>query len=131
MRFKRHLEIEQGLKQIDILGLINVIFLLLLFFMLASSFQTQAGINVRLPRAVTSEAVSPLNSQVVISPEGKVFLNGRMIEENQLRETLNARPGSRVLIKADRKAPLGKVIEVSDLCRDSGASQISIATQEQ
>ncbi|MBI5415209.1 MAG: biopolymer transporter ExbD, partial [Candidatus Omnitrophica bacterium] len=49
MKFKRHTKLEHGLKQIDIAPLIDLMFLLLIFFMLTSSFTLQSGINVKLP----------------------------------------------------------------------------------
>ena len=57
MHFKRHMEVEHGLRQIDIAPLIDMVFQLLIFFMLTSSFVVQPGIKVNLPKAVTSEVV--------------------------------------------------------------------------
>ena len=59
MHFKGKMELEQGLKQIYIAPLINIVFLLLLFFMLFSGFITQPSMQINLPKAVTSQAVKP------------------------------------------------------------------------
>jgi biopolymer transport protein ExbD len=133
MRFKRHIELEHGLKQIDIAPLINVVFLLLIFFMLASSFIVQPGIKVSLPRAVTSEAVKDGNLEVVISGENLIYFNGRTVAIQDLKK-LFAQAGQRnqpVLIKADKRSSLGRVVEIWDLARSLGLSQVNIATEQE
>lgn len=133
MRFKRHMELEHGLKQIDIAPLIDMIFQLLIFFMLTSSFVMQPGIKVNLPRAVTSEVVKYENIEVVVSAENVAYLNGKVVTTLELKN-LFKQVGKRkqaILIKADRHASLGRVVEIWDMCRDLGITQINIATNQE
>jgi len=130
MHFKGRMALEHGLKSIDIAPLINVIFLLLIFLMLAPVFVSQPGIGINLPRAVTSEAVKYDNTQIVVSAENLIYLNGSIVTLNELKNSIGqmAKRNLAVLIKADRRANLGKIVEIWDLCRDMGIRQLSIAT---
>ena len=133
MHFRRRLELEHGLKQITAAPLIDMIFLLLIFFMLTSGFLIQPGIKINLPRAVTSEAVRFENIELVISGENAVYLNGEAVTREELKNILSqaAKRKQPVLIKADRRAFLGRAVEIWDMCRDLGISQINIATDQE
>ncbi|MFH1269647.1 MAG: biopolymer transporter ExbD [Candidatus Omnitrophota bacterium] len=133
MKFKRHIELEHGLKQIDIAPLIDMVFQLLIFFMLTSSFIMQPGIKVNLPKAVTSEVVKYENVEVVISSENVIYTNGKVITVQELKVLLKqtAKAKGSILIKADKRASLGRIVEVWDMCRDLGVTQINIATNQE
>ena len=133
MRFKRYMELEHGLRQIDIAPLIDVVFQLLIFFMLTSSFIIQAGIKINLPRAVTSEAVKLENIEIIISGENVTYLNGKVVTREELKTLLvqGTKNKLTVLIKADKRASLGRVVEIWDMCRDLGITQINIATDQE
>jgi biopolymer transport protein ExbD len=133
MRFKRHMKMEHGLKQIDIAPLIDVVFQLLIFFMLTSSFVIQPGITVNLPKAVTSEIVKFDNLEFVVSAENITYFAGKVVTMKELKEMLTqaARNKKSVLIKSDRRASMGRVVEIWDLARDTGVGQVSIATNQE
>jgi biopolymer transport protein ExbD len=126
------MELEHGLKQIDIAPLIDMVFQLLIFFMLTSSFVMQPGIKVNLPRAVTSEAVQYENIEVVVSGENITYFNGRVVTTSELKNLLKqvSKRKQAILIKADRHASLGRIVEIWDMCRDLGITQINIATNQ-
>ncbi|MBN1872396.1 MAG: biopolymer transporter ExbD [Candidatus Omnitrophica bacterium] len=131
MKFKRRTELKKG--QLDIAPLIDVVFLLLIFFMLTSSFIFQPGIKVNLPKAVTSEAVHEKSLVILITDKDMIFLNERAITTNELNSRLRiaAKEKKPLLIKADRHASMGKIVEIWDMCRDTGISQINIATSQE
>ena len=132
MKFKRHLKLEKNLHTIDIAPLIDVIFLLIIFFMLTSSFIFQPGIKVRLPRAITSEMLSEENAIITVTAENLIYYNKNLVTVKELSSTLKKVASARlpVLIKADRKASLGRIVEVWDICRQEGVSQVNIATTQ-
>lgn len=132
MRFKRHSKLEHGLTQIDLAPLVDIVFQLLIFFMLTSSFVFQSGIQVKLPRAVTSEIIKDENMVITITSEDVTYLNGAVVSIKELRKELGKatskdRP---ILIKSDRRASLGRIIDIWDLCRDLGIEKINIATNQ-
>jgi len=105
----------------------------LIFFMLTSSFIMQPGIKVNLPKAVTSEIVKYENIEIIVSGENVTYFNGKVTTTQELNKLLKqvAKRSQPVLIKADRRASLGRVVEIWDMCRDLGITQINIATNQE
>lgn len=128
MRFKRHIELEKG--QLDIAPLIDIIFLLLIFFMLTSTFISQQGIRVNLPNAATGSSLSTEILAIFITDNDRLLINGKSLTFKELNTKIRmaAREKTHILIKADKKASLGKVVEIWDLCREAGIANINIAT---
>ena len=130
MKFKRRIKIEKGL--IELTPLVNVFFLLFIFFAFTSSFIFQPGIKVDLPKAVTSEVVQQESAVIIITKDDKIYLNDREISRDELLSNLRlmAKDNVPLLIKADSHATLGKVVEIWDMCRKEGVSQANIATNK-
>ncbi len=130
MRFKRRLKIEQGLNTIDIAPIIDVVLLLLIFFILTSSFAAQAGINVKFPRTVTSDIIKEENLLLIISSENVLYLDNTIVTFEELRKELShyANSNRSLLIKADRRSSVGRIVEIWNLCRRLGIEKINIAT---
>jgi biopolymer transport protein ExbD len=128
MKFKRREKIEKGL--IELTPLINVFFLLFIFFAFTSSFIFQPGIKVNLPKAVTSEVVQQDSAVLTLTKDDKIYLNDREISQDELSSNLRlmAKNDTPLLIKADSHASLGRVVEIWDMCRKEGVSQANIAT---
>jgi biopolymer transport protein ExbD len=129
MIFKRHIELEKG--QLDIAPLIDVVFLLLIFFMLTSSFISPQGIRVNLPSAVSSKFLPQEDFVISITEKGIVMIDGKKTSLKKLTAKVKvaAETDSRISIKADKETPLGKVVEIWDLCRDAGITNLNIATE--
>ncbi len=119
---------ERGL--IELTPLINVFFLLFVFFAFTSSFIFQPGIKVNLPKAITSEAVQQDSAVIIVTKDGGIYMNDREISQDELLSSLRlmAKDNMPLLIKADSHAPLGRVVEIWDMCRREGVSQTNIAT---
>ena len=128
MKFKRQTRMEDHFA--DLTPLINVFFLLFIFFIFTSSFLFQPGIRVNLPRAVTSELVPQENVVMIITKEDKVYLNDREISGTELASSLRrmSKDKTPLLIKADNSASLGKIVQIWDMCRDEGVALVNIAT---
>lgn len=130
MKFKRRLKIEKEL--VDLTPMVNVFFLLFIFFLFTSSFIFQPGIKVRLPKAVTSEVMRLDNVTIIVTKDDKIYLEDRQITIEELAGRLKilAKEKMGLLIKADSRAPLGRIVEIWDACRREGVSQINIATNQ-
>ena len=129
MHFKRRIQYEQGLKQLDIAPLINIIFLLLIFILLIVGFVGLPGIRVSLPGMFTSSAVKNQNLELFMDKEGVVFYKAKPLSNVELRNLLAQLPANRigVLIKADKGASLTSVMQVWQVCREQGIQQVNIA----
>ena len=133
MKFKRHLKKEAALEQINIAPLIDIILQLLIFFMLTSSFTFPSGIHVKLPKAVTSDIIQEENFIITITSENVIYLNNKVMTAKELKEALKipAQEKRPILIKADRRASLGRIVDVWDLCRGAGVERINIAANRE
>jgi len=135
MRFRKHLELEKGQKEINITPLVDMVFLLLIFFMLTSSFIILPGIKINLPKAVTSEVIKEKNIIITVSNENIIYLNEKPITTSELssflEEIVKSKQEKPLLIKADKDTQLGTVVKVWDICRKVGISQINIATLQE
>lgn len=129
-RLKRRTEIKKG--AIDMAPLIDVVFQLLIFFMLTSNFVLQPGIRVSLPKAISSEVIRSENLVVTLSGQDLLFLNDQPTTVQQLVPQIRqaAQDNKTVLLRADTSASLGRVVEIWDLCREYGIPQINIATNQ-
>jgi biopolymer transport protein ExbD len=132
VKFKRNTKIEQSFDQINIAPLIDVIFQLLIFFMLSSSFTFQSGIAVKLPKAITSDVIKEENLIITITSEDVIYLNSKLITMKELEEELDKSDNKRrtILIKSDRRSSVGRIVDVWDLCRNLGIQKVNIATDQ-
>lgn len=130
MKFKRRLKMEKGM--IDLTPMVNIFFLLFVFFLFTSSFIFQPGIKVSLPKAVTSEVIQLDNVTITVTKDDKIYLEDKQITIADLVSRLKilAKEKMGLLIKADNRAPLGRIVEIWDACRTEGVSQINIATNQ-
>ena len=130
MKFKRRNKLEKGM--LDLTPMINIFFLLFIFFLFTSSFIFQPGIKVSLPKAVTSEVVEQDNVVLTITRDDKIYLEDREITQSELDSRLKMLNKDKMglLIKADSRAPLGRIVQVWDACRREGVSQVNIATNQ-
>jgi len=128
MKFKRRLKIEKGM--VDLTPLVNVFFLLFIFFLFTSSFIFQPGIKVSLPKALTSEVIQQEGVVITVTADDKIYLNEREISRKELVTNLKllAKEKTPLLLKADSRASLGRIVEVWDTCRNEGVVQVNIAT---
>ena len=132
-RLKRRTSLGRGhLDTAMKIPLIDVMLNLLIFFMLTSNFVIQPGIKVKLPKAVTSEALSSRNLTITLTGQDLLFLNDKPGNIDDLTREIHtaAQENKTVLLKADSSSSLGRVVEIWDLCRDAGVSQINIATNQ-
>ena len=118
---------------INVTSLIDVMFLLLIFFMVSSTFKNQPAINLVLPRSATAEETVVTPTVLYLTSDGRVFLNDRLMSETDLggmlRQLQGATGEDRVVIRADENAPHGAVVELIDLVKQSGYTRVSISAR--
>ncbi|MBW2037997.1 MAG: biopolymer transporter ExbD [Deltaproteobacteria bacterium] len=120
--------------RIEITPLVDVVFLLLIFFMLASTFIVTPGIKVNLPKAEAEKVTREKKEvRVVITKDNRVFLERRLVTLQELEQRLKGvaqkNPQTLIIIQADAKALHGKVVEVMGAAKTSGLNRLAIATQ--
>jgi biopolymer transport protein ExbD len=120
--------------RIEIVPMIDTIFFLLVFFMIATlSMTKQQGLPVNLPRAATAEREIRENVTLTITREGRLYYNKQEIALERLGSALKGDLGENprllVIINADTDVTHGKVVEVMDQVKAAGASRMAIATK--
>ncbi|MBF0478172.1 MAG: biopolymer transporter ExbD [Candidatus Omnitrophica bacterium] len=132
MKFKQNLNCEYGLGWITVVPLINVALLLAVFVFLLPLFTSAARINVKLAKAVTSRIVKEDSMVVMITGENVIYFNNKIFTIKELGRELKEKnlQNRSFLIKSDRRASVGRVIDIWDLCRDLGIEKVNIATTQ-
>ncbi|HHX39123.1 MAG TPA: biopolymer transporter ExbD [Armatimonadetes bacterium] len=132
MRLTRH---EQKKARIEIIPMIDTIFFLLVFFMLASLAMTRmTGVKVNLPKATTAERTTAAKFVVTLTATGRYYVEKqpaadlealRAMVERRVREN----PGAVAVINADKSVRHGEVIALMDLVKSAGVERMTVATE--
>jgi biopolymer transport protein ExbD len=114
--------------------LIDIVFLLLVFFMLTSHFVREDAIDIDLPVADSGEAIEEDEQlEVVLDAQGRILIHDHFVEpeslEATLREALSAKNEKVVRVRGDRAAALGRAVIVLDASRKAGAQAVDIVTE--
>ncbi len=124
----RHRQIELG-----ITPLIDIVFLLLIFFMLTSHFLLDEGIKIDLPPARTSEVESARDLVIFLESDGRIVFQDQVVRIEDIESLLSAElqqdPDQTVMIRADRAVILEKAVGIMDAVKASGASRMMLATE--
>jgi biopolymer transport protein ExbD len=129
MRFRKPREEEIRL---SIAPLIDIVFLLLIFFMVTSHFDVASGVRIRLPKVAKRILNQEKNKiTLVIDKSGQTYLEGKSVDMKTLQkrlETLVHEKGIvQVILQADKDVRHGKVVQIMDLAKTAGAHSIIIA----
>lgn len=131
-----HFEGRRKASQVpNLTPLIDVVFLLLIFFMLTSHFMREEAIPLALPTAESGAPLTDDTLQIVLDAQGHILLGGDIIGpdalEGRLCQELQGRSIKKIRIRGDRGASLGITVNVLDAARKAGAEGVDIVTQEQ
>ncbi len=132
MQFEKRKKVYTHL---NIAPLIDVVFLLLIFFMLSSHFIiSQPGIKVILPYSSTARLHPEENIIISIAKDNTLYLNGKLVTLENLLGQLSARiketKKKTVIIKADEKIDLGLAVKVMDIAKQANAESLVISTRK-
>ena len=134
---KQHFQnlVDEEEAAIDMTPMLDVVFIMLIFFIVTASFVKEAGIDVNRPEAATAVKKDRANILIAISDKGEIWINKRRIDERAVQaniERLHAEnPQGSVVIQADKESKTDTLIQVMDASRQAGVFNVSIAAQEQ
>ncbi|MBN2145166.1 MAG: biopolymer transporter ExbD [Candidatus Aureabacteria bacterium] len=129
-RIKRKFHIQAGL---DLTPMIDMVFLLNIFFLLSSSFMIQPGIKVNLPQASVIENQKEKSVEISLTQEGLLFYDTNRITLDELklkfRSLSKVDPQTMIVIKADGNIRHSKVVEIMSIAKNNNLSRFAIATR--
>lgn len=115
--------------------LLDMVFILLIFFVITTNFNRQTGVDVNKPKAQSAVSQGQKTIMVGITKEGTIHIHGRQVTSDGLVRVLTReiakRPDATVVIVGDRGATLGRSVEVMDLCARAGVSKVSVAADQE
>ncbi len=133
MSRRRHTATETDESDIDITPMLDIVFIMLIFFIVTTSFVKESGVTVSRPSAETAVEQNGSNILVAIRPNGEIWIDRRSIDVRAVRaniERLKAEnPEGAVIIQADEYSNTGLLVKVMDQVRLAGVSNISISAE--
>lgn len=127
----RRIRKETEEQPVDLTPMLDVVFIMLIFFIVTTSFVKETGVDINRPTAATAEKKSKGNILIAIKPSGEIWLDKRPVDIRAVRaniQRLKAKfPQSSVIIQADTDARTGVLVRVMDQVRLAGVQNISIA----
>lgn len=130
-KFKTRIVEEE--QSIDMTPMLDVVFIMLIFFIVTASFVRETGVDVNRPSASTAQQKENANILVAIKSNGEIWMDKRRIDIRSVRsniERLRAEnPEGAVVIQADEQATAGLIVKVMDAARKAGVYDVSLAAE--
>ena len=128
------IEKRESSAEVNIAPLLDMVFILLIFFVITTNFSRQSGVEVQKPKAQTAVYQGQKTILVGISREGSIHIHGRQVNLEKLTRIvaseITRRPSANVVIVADRGSLLGRAVEVMDACILAGVKKVSVAADK-
>ncbi len=133
MKFKRRLEARAG---VDLVPMIDVVFQLILFFLVSTTFAVLPGIELELPVSATAESTRTNGITITVSRDGMIYVNSEEVALDGLDEALlsvavdGAREKVPVSLEADSSVPNGSIVQILDSLRRTGFVGVNLRTTD-
>ena len=126
---------EQEDTQIDMSPLIDMVFILLIFFMVSTTFVKDMQVDISRPGAKSSKPSNTKSLRVYIDASEQIFVDGTLVRpwvlQSKIREMSKLSGSDAILVVTDRKVSADKLIEVVDQCRMAGIKDVGVATEQE
>ena len=124
---------QEDAGEIDLTPMLDVVFILLIFFIVTSVFVTEAGIEVTKPEASTVEDTSGDLILIAVGPAGDIWIDGEQIDPRFIRSRFELRladaPNSAIIIQADQNANNEQVLIILEAAREANIEDVSISAE--
>jgi biopolymer transport protein ExbD len=121
--------------QVPLTSLIDIVFLLLIYFLLTTNFMVEEGIKVKLPQAKASAPQTEEVITVYVDQQGRAFLGTKEVSMaalfDGLKEMIGGKADKLVVVRADRAVILNKAVKVMDVVKSAGAGRLCLATEKE
>jgi biopolymer transport protein ExbD len=134
MRQRLNLDMMENDAEIDMTPMLDIVFIMLIFFIVSTSFVREAGVEIERPVSDTSEVQESQGVMLAITAQDEVWLDRQPVDIRMIRPTLERlkveQPDLGVMIQADTDAKTGLLVQVMDQVKLSGIEQVAVATRE-
>jgi biopolymer transport protein ExbD len=131
MRRQRKASAEEA--EVDLTPMLDVVFIMLIFFIVTASFVKESGMDVNRPDAATAVVKPRGNILVAITPSGQIWIDKRQVDVRSIRANLERlyaeNPQGAVVIQADKESKNGLLVAVMDAAKLAGIEKVSIAAE--
>ena len=122
-------------EDINISPLIDMVFILLIFFVVTTTFSRETGVTVNKPKAKTARSITREHIMIAVTPEGTIHILEKQVDLEHLnlivKRLVTENPRRQALIMVDRDSPSGAVVDVIDTCNLAGVCKVNIAAVRQ
>ena len=133
MSAKRHIPVQDD-TELDMTPMLDIVFIMLIFFIVTTSFVKESGVSVSIPQAETASQQENTNIFIAITDQGEVWVDRRPVDPRSVRAIvarLHAdNPEGSVIIQSDENAGTGLLVDVMDQVRLAGVEGIAIAANK-
>ena len=128
---RRRRDRRKSESEVNLTPMLDVVFIMLIFFIVTASFVKESGIEISRPGASTAVRKEKGNILIAISANDQIWMNRRQVDPRALRANIERahaeNPQGAVVIQADREAKTGLLVQVMDAARSAGVKDISLA----
>lgn len=133
MRLNRAVKVRED-AQIDMTSMLDIVFIMLIFFIVTSSFVRESGVQVSRPQANNIESQANAGIFVAVTANNDIFIDKRLVDvervEASLAHLLIEQPQAALVIQADQQAYTGIVVKVMDAAKSAGIKSIALAAEK-
>lgn len=134
INIRQRRKLRSGTSEINMTPLIDMVFILLIFFIVTTSFVREAGVEVERPSAQSAETKAKASVILGLTSQGRVFVEGRSLDIRSVRaymeRFLAEMPEGSAVVVADKSSHTGALVQVLDQCRLAGVKNVSVAARK-
>jgi biopolymer transport protein ExbD len=131
---KQRKEADVSEPEINITPMLDIVFIMLIFFIVTATFVKEAGVDVERPEAVTTDIVPRVSVIIAVTANNEIWINKREVDIREVRAVverlIRENPQGKVVITADKASQSGVVVDIMDTLTEIGVSGVSIAAPE-
>jgi biopolymer transport protein ExbD len=134
MRSRIQFDNQDADSDIDMTPMLDIVFIMLIFFIVSTTFVKEAGVEINRPSAATAESQESTGVMVAINAAGEIWLENKQTDLRMIRPKLERllveQPDMGVMVQADEEAKTGILIKVMDQIKLAGISQVAVSSEK-
>jgi biopolymer transport protein ExbD len=125
---------EEDVQAIDLTPMLDVVFIMLIFFIVTASFIKEAGIEVNRPEATTWIEKKSASILIAVSDQNEIWIDKNRVDPRSVRQAIERllaeNPKGTVVIQADSEAQVELIVEITNAAREAGVDNVAVSTNK-